>query len=139
MAKHIVAPLKDFPAGTRKLVDVNGRQIAVFNVDGEFHALGNRCPHEGGLLIHGQLVGLVESSMPGEYRYSRKGEVIKCPWHGWEFDLRTGRAQCDPARIRVRRYETAVVQGGDLDVDAPPKAAEVFAVRVEDDYVIVEV
>jgi len=139
MAKHIVAPLKDFPPETRKLVEINGRQIAVFNVNGEFHALGNKCPHESGLLIHGKLVGLVESRMPGEYKYSRKGEMIKCPWHGWEFDLRTGRAQCDPTHIRVRRYETAVVHGCEIDPDNPPKAAEVFSVRVEDDYVVVEV
>lgn len=139
MAKHIVAAVKELPPGSRKLVEVNNRQIAVFNVNGEFHALGNRCPHEGGYLIDGKLVGLVQSKMPGEYCYSRKDEFVKCPWHGWEFDLRTGRAQCDPTRVRVRHYETAVVQGGEIDLDAPPKAAEVFPVRIEDDYVVVEV
>ena len=60
MAKHVIASLREFPAGTRKLVDIKGRQIAVFNIKGEFFALANRCPHQGGSLCDGRLTGLVE-------------------------------------------------------------------------------
>ena len=59
MARHVIAPLKEFPEGTRKLVDVRGRPIVVFNVKGEFFALTNRCPHQGGSLFHGRQVGLL--------------------------------------------------------------------------------
>jgi len=136
MAKHVIAPLRDFPAGTRRLVDVKGRAIAVFNVNGEFFALANRCPHQGGNLIQGRLVGLIEASEPGCYRYSRRGEIIRCPWHGWEFDLRTGKSWCEPERVRARQFAVSVALGARL-VEGP-YVAETFPVRVEDDYVVIE-
>ena len=136
MAKHVIAPLRDFPAGTRRLADVRGRAIAVFNVNGEFFALANRCPHQGGNLIQGRLVGLIESSEPGCYRYSRRGEIIRCPWHGWEFDLRTGKSWCEPERVRARQFAVSVAPGA--QVVEGPYVAETFPVRVEDDYVVIE-
>ena len=79
---------------------IRGRPIAVFNLDGEFFGLFNRCPHQGGPMCEGILTGLIESDEPGHYRYSRKGEILRCPWHGWEFDVRTGQTYCDPERSR---------------------------------------
>ncbi len=136
MARHVIAPLRDFPAGSRKLVDVEGRAIAVFNVNGEFFALANRCPHQGGSLVHGRLVGLVEASEPGCYRYSRRGEIIRCPWHGWEFDLRTGKSWCEPDRVRARQFAVSIAAGAALAEG--PYVAETFPVRIEDDYVVLE-
>ena len=114
MAKHVVAAVGDIPPGTRKLAQVNGRAIVVFNLGGEFFALNNRCPHRGGSLHHGRQTGLVESDGPGKYCYSRPGEIIRCPWHGWEFDVRTGQSWCDPSRVRARRYAVAVEPGTKL-------------------------
>jgi nitrite reductase/ring-hydroxylating ferredoxin subunit len=136
MASHVVAAVDEIPPGQRKLVEVSGRNIVVFNLGGDFFALNNRCPHRGGSLCHGKLTGLVQSSEPGEYRYSRKGEIIRCPWHSWEFDIRTGQSWCDPGRVRARRYEVSVEAGARL-VEGPYKA-ETFPVSVEDDYVVVE-
>jgi 3-phenylpropionate/trans-cinnamate dioxygenase ferredoxin subunit len=136
MAKHVVAPVAEIPPGGRKLVDVKGRAIVVFNLGGEFFALSNRCPHRGGSLCAGRLTGLVESSEPGEYRYSRRGEIIRCPWHAWEFDIRTGKSWCDPAKLHVRRYAVSVEPGTQL-VEGP-YVAETFPVSVENDYVVVE-
>lgn len=136
MAKHVIAPLRDFPAGSRRLVDVKGRAIVVFNVNGEFFALANRCPHQGGSLVQGHLVGLIEASEPGCYRYSRRGEIIRCPWHGWEFDLRTGKSWCEPDRVRARQFSVSIAAGAKL-VEGP-YVAETFPVRVEDDYVVIE-
>ncbi|HEY1362550.1 MAG TPA: Rieske (2Fe-2S) protein [Xanthobacteraceae bacterium] len=136
MAKHVVAAVAEIPPGGRKLTDVKGRPIVVFNLGGEFFALSNRCPHRGGSLCHGKLVGLVESSAPGEYRYTRKGEIIRCPWHSWEFDIRTGKSWCDPAKLYLRHYPVAVEAGAVL-VEGP-YVAETFPVSVEDDYVVVE-
>ncbi len=100
MSKHVVATVAEIPPGSRKLVTVRGRSIAVFNLGGEYFGLFNRCPHQGGPMCEGILTGLIESDEPGHYRYSRKGEIIRCPWHGWEFDVRTGqsvlRAGADP-------------------------------------------
>ena len=134
--KHVVAAVSEIPPGGRKLVNAGGRAIVVFNLGGEFFALSNRCPHRGGSLCHGKLTGLVQSSEPGDYQYSRKGEIIRCPWHSWEFDIRTGQSWCDPGKVRTRRYEVTVEAGARL-VEGPYKA-ETFPVSVENDYVVVE-
>ena len=136
MARHVVAAVADIPPGKRKLVEVNGRAVVVFNLGGEFFALNNRCPHKGGSLCHGKLSGLVQSSEPGEYHYSRRGEIIRCPWHSWEFDIRTGQSWCDPQRLRARKYPVSVEKGAQL-VEGPYKA-ETFPVSVEGEYVVVE-
>lgn len=137
MASHVVAPVGAIPPGTRRLVLVNEREIVVFNLGGTFYALANRCPHLGGSLNDGIQTGIVEAPEPGVYQETRKGEMIKCPWHGWGFDIRSGRSWCDPSRFAVRQYPASVRSGAEL-ADISPKAAETFQVRVEDDYVIVE-
>lgn len=138
MAKHIVAAAADLPPGARKTIEAEGRVIAVFNVGGDYYALNNRCPHEGGPLCAGKLSALTVSTRPGEYLWTREDEIIRCPWHGWEFDLKTGRSVCDPKTMRVRLYDVHVEQGDEL-TDLPELVAETFPVRVEDDYVVVEV
>lgn len=136
MERFVVARATEIPPGQRKLVSVRGRDVVVFNVKGEFLALLDRCPHQGGSLCRGKLVGLVEPDGPGRYRYHRQGEIIRCPWHGWEFDLRTGKSQCDPKRTWVKSYPTAVAPGNRLTEG--PYVAETFDVVVEEDYVIIE-
>src|SRR5918998_883492 len=116
MARHVVATVEEIPPGQRKIVEVSGRSIGIFNVRGEFFALRNRCPHQGGPLCLGSLEGLVQSTGPGEFIVSRLGEVLRCPWHGWEFDIRTGQSWFDPARVRVRRYEVLVAPAGTTTV-----------------------
>jgi nitrite reductase/ring-hydroxylating ferredoxin subunit len=116
MARHVVAAVAEIPPGARRRVEIEGRPVAVFNVNGEFFALLDRCPHQGASLCKGKLVGLVESAGPGQYRYSRQGEIIRCPWHGWEYDLRTGKSWCEPHR--VRSFPVAVEPGRAL-VEGP--------------------
>lgn len=137
MARHVVASLAELPPGSRKLVKTAGRPIVVFNVAGELFAVSNRCPHAGGELQHGRLTGLTTSSGAGDYQYARKGEILRCPWHGWEFDLRTGKSFCDPSTVKVRNYQVTVEPGAKL-VEGPYKA-ETFQVAVEGEYVVVEV
>jgi 3-phenylpropionate/trans-cinnamate dioxygenase ferredoxin subunit len=137
MARHIVATVDDIPPGKRKLVKVKGREIGIFNVEGEYFAVGNRCPHEGASLCKGRIVGLVEASEPGAYQFSRRGELLRCPWHGWEFDLRTGKSWCEPDRTKVRSFELKVESGGAL-VEGELQA-ETFPVSIEKQYVVIEV
>ncbi len=137
MARHIVATVDEIPPGQRRLVNVDGRDIGIFNVNGEYFAVSNRCPHEGASLCKGRVVGLVEAKEPGDYRCSRRGELIRCPWHGWEFDLRTGKSWCEPDRTRVRRYDLKVESGGAL-VEGELRA-ETYPVSIEKQYVVVEV
>ena len=135
MAKYVVAPVDAIAPGSRKLVEVAGRRIVIFNLAGEFFALSDRCPHQGGPLSQGRLTGFVSSREPGEYCYSRRGEVIRCPWHSWEYDIRTGKSWCDPRRVEVRRFEVGVEPGARL-VEGP-YVAETFPVSVEDAYLVV--
>ncbi len=106
--RHQVATVSEIPLGGRKVVSVAGRSIGVFNVGGRFYAVRNSCPHQGGPLCLGLTTGLATSRGPGEYGYERDGEVIRCPWHGWEFDLATGRSVFDPAGTRVKSYPVEV-------------------------------
>jgi 3-phenylpropionate/trans-cinnamate dioxygenase ferredoxin subunit len=117
-------------------VAIGEREIVVFHVAGEYFALLDRCPHQGGHLADGVLCGLVQASEPGRYRYSRPGEFVRCPWHGWEFDLRTGKSVFNPDRVRTRRYQVSIAPGS-LVAEGPYRA-ETFPVRVEDTYVVVE-
>lgn len=137
MARHVIAAAADIPPGGRKIVTVQGREVGVFNLGGEFYALLNRCPHQGGALCLGRQVGLVTSSEPGRYDYSRPGEMLKCPWHAWTFDIRTGQSWCDPDDLRVRRYAVQVEPGEALAKG--PFVAETFTVSVEQDYLVLEV
>jgi 3-phenylpropionate/trans-cinnamate dioxygenase ferredoxin subunit len=137
MARHVVATVDDIPPGQRILVKVGGREIGIFNVGGEYFAVGNRCPHEGASLCKGRVVGLVESTEPGSYQFSRRGELLRCPWHGWEFDLRTGKSWCEPDRTKVRSFDLKVESGGAL-VEGELQA-ETFPVVIEKQYVVIEV
>jgi len=147
MAKYIVATVDEIPPGERKLITVSGRAIGVFNINGQYFALRNRCPHQGGALCDGRLSGLMQADLPGEYQYSRPDEILRCPWHGWEFDIRTGQSWVDPAKTRVRNYPVAVESGQALpqnDFEAAgwqkgPYLAETYPVSVEQQYVVVEV
>jgi 3-phenylpropionate/trans-cinnamate dioxygenase ferredoxin subunit len=148
MARTVVATVEEIPPGGRKIVEVAGRLIGVFNVDGEFFALRNRCPHQGGPLCSGKVAGLVQSTVPGDYSYSRPGEMLRCPWHGWEYDIRTGQSWWDPGRTRVRSYDVTIEAGGQIDQDSNPPApglekgpyvAETYPVSVERQYVVVSV
>ena len=81
-------------------------------------------------------IGLATSSDPGEIEYTRLGEIIRCPWHGWEFDIRTGQSWCDPKRFRAKAYPVNVEPGS--AVVKGPYIAETIAVSVDSDYVVVD-
>lgn len=143
MTAYVVATVDEIPHGGRKIVQVGGRTIGVFNVNGEYFALLSRCPHQGGPLCEGRLSGFLESSGPGDYHYSRPGEILRCPWHGWEYDLRTGQSWFDPQQVRVRNYEASVQSGAVLTAtqggrEPGPYVAETFEVSIDQNYVVVE-
>jgi nitrite reductase/ring-hydroxylating ferredoxin subunit len=137
VTRHVVARAADLPPGTRKRVSVESRDIVVLNIKGELFALSDKCPHKGASLCGGLLTGLVRSSAPGQYQYERAGEILRCPWHQWEFDVRTGRSYCDPRRLRLMQFPIAIEPGA--SVVEGPYVAETFAVTVEDDYIVLDV
>jgi 3-phenylpropionate/trans-cinnamate dioxygenase ferredoxin subunit len=89
-----VGRVEDLPAGNRKTVELpEGRELALFNVNGEFYATENFCPHKGAPLAEGILCE----------------HVIECDWHGWQFDVRTG--ECLTVREQLETYEVFVEEG----------------------------
>jgi 3-phenylpropionate/trans-cinnamate dioxygenase ferredoxin subunit len=153
MAKHVVGTVEEIPPGGRKLVEIAGRSIGVFNVGGEFYALRNTCPHQGGPLCQGRLTGFVMARVPGEYSYTRQGEILRCPWHGWEFDVKTGQSWVDPVQTRVRAYPVTVETVGVSEhavgaeatpgLEKGPYVAETYDVtlekRAEQHMIVVEI
>ena len=141
MPKYIIATVDEIPPGERKIAEIDGRSIGVFNVKGTFYALRNICPHQGGPLCEGRLSGFVMADKPGgAYTYARRGEILRCPWHGWEFDVTTGQSWVDPVSTRTRSYHVEVAAADDLPegYQPGPYTAETFDVSIEQEYVMVE-
>jgi nitrite reductase (NADH) small subunit len=135
MPAYVVGRASEIAPGERKLVDAGGRSIGVFNVAGSFYALRNACPHQGAPLCLGSVQGTAEESKPGEYVWGREGRILRCPWHGWEFDLTTGHSVFNPHKTRVRRYRVIVEE----ELEAPDEGVESYAVTVEDGLLVVHV
>lgn len=121
----VVGPVAEFPPGTRRtVVPFRGRAgIGVFNVNGTFHALRNLCPHKAGPLCTGRVSGRVVADAPPTAADThldlvRDGEIIRCPWHLWEFDLLTGGCLVDP-KVRVKTYPVRI-EDGEVIVYADP-------------------
>lgn len=89
MARHMVAKIAELPPGGRKLVQVGRIEIGLFNVDGRIHACRNVWPHAVAPVCVGKISGTTLPSKVYEYAYGHEGCILRCPWHGWEFDLRT--------------------------------------------------
>ena len=89
----------EIPAGSIREFQVNGSTLAISNVDGKFHAIDNTCLHHGGPLGQGQL----------------SGKAVTCPWHGWQYDVTTGKVTQNPA-VGVACYPLEV-RGEDIWVD----------------------
>lgn len=144
--RYVVARASELPEGERLIVEVAGREIGIFNIEGELFAVRNRCPHLGGPLCKGEVLGLVHSSGPGDVQFDASKRLLTCPWHGWEFDVETGQSYFNP-RLRARRYDVETSQGDATGEDlegsevaerAPgPYKADVLPVSREDDYIVI--
>ncbi len=100
MAWQEVARVGEIKEGTSKVVSVNGEDVAVFNVNGEYRAIASTCPHKGGPLGEGML----------------DGNVVTCPWHHWKFDVCTGVSPVAKT-VSVPCYKV-LVQDGKIMVEA---------------------
>jgi nitrite reductase/ring-hydroxylating ferredoxin subunit len=146
-SRFVAARAADVADGTSLVVEVAGHTIAIFNRGGSFYALLNRCPHMGGPLCAGDVVPLVEASVPGDIRLDETRALVVCPWHGWEFDLATGQSYWDPMRTRARPVPVEVAHGTVIAEatrtaggSVPgPYVAETFPVEVDEDYLVVTV
>jgi nitrite reductase/ring-hydroxylating ferredoxin subunit len=93
-----IAGIEDIPPGTGIVVDAGGKSLAVFNVEGNFYAIDNECAHRGGPLGEGEL----------------EGTIVECPWHGWTYDVTTGRCTSNPTACVASYHVT--IDGPDVKV-----------------------
>lgn len=114
MARIVIGKVSEISPGQRKIVvPFRGRAgIGIFNVSGSFYAIRNICPHKQGPVCTGELSGRVMTSPPPSARSSvpiieGDGELIRCPWHQWPFEISTGRCLTNPD-VRVKTYPVRV-------------------------------
>ena len=91
-----VAQTSEIPAGQGKCVEVEGRRLAIFNVDGSYYAIDDVCQHQGGPLGEGEL----------------NGKIVTCPWHGWEYDVTNGINTFD-TELKQEQFQVKV-DGNDI-------------------------
>jgi len=101
MASVLVVRASEVPPGQGRVVQAGAKSLALFNVEGVFHAIDNTCPHRGGPLGDGDLEGC----------------LVICPWHGWRWDVTTGANANNPS-VKIACFPTRV-ESGDVYVDLP--------------------
>jgi len=114
-SRQRIANVEEFDGdGDRVIGEVDGLEIAVFRIDGKYYALANYCVHQGGPLCEGELTSRVTVDEDGWERIEEGESTVLCPWHGWMFDVTTGRS-VDDERYAVPTYDVEV-EGGDVFV-----------------------
>lgn len=108
MNRHVAALREEIPPGGRKIVRIAGREVGIFNIGGAFYALKNVCPHQGARVCLGKIVGTTLPSEVYQFQYGREGQILRCPWHEWEYDIATGESLFDPS-VKVVSYPVEVV------------------------------
>ena len=115
MTDHVVATQKELAENGRLLVELEGLELGVFDLDGEYRAYLNWCPHQNGPLCEGRISGTTEASFDREtleydLEWVDEDRVLRCPWHSWEFNLEDGRFGHDE-RITLPSYPVRVEDG----------------------------
>lgn len=148
-----ICPAAELPPGKRKITELNGVSVGVFNVDGDYYALKNDCPHQRAPLCMGKVTGTTAANRSGKVDWTDDGHILRCPWHGWEFDIETGQSVFNPHKVRARTFETTVESSEkehDIESNARSTAdccdcgasgdeppVDTYEVAVEDEVVVV--
>lgn len=109
--KLVVCHRDELPPGQNKIIQEGKLSIGVFNIGGKYFAVKNICPHAGAPVCQGTVHATHQPSEVGEFDPVFKGRILRCPWHGWEFDIPTGKALYDD-KSRVATYPVEVDEAG---------------------------
>src|SRR5690606_6392294 len=115
--KHWVGKVADIQQMERKIFKIAGFEFGLYDVKGTWYAWNNFCPHMGARVCRGLVSGTRLPSLVYEYKYGMSDQILRCPWHGWEFDLTNGRLLVDP-ETKLRGYPVEV-EDEDLYVILP--------------------
>jgi len=109
---YAVASVDEVPEGTHRVVRAGKRELGLFNIRGEYHAIPNLCPHQRGPLSEGEVSGTLDYGPHTGWRLAWiwEDEVVTCPWHGLEFHVPSGRCVALP-EVRLRTFEVRVESG----------------------------
>lgn len=122
--RHVVGREDDFASGTITLVSAGGRSIGIVNAGEAFYAVLNVCPHELAPVCRGTLSGTMLPSEQGEVEYGLRNRILRCPWHGYEYDLAAGgRAVFSSFKARLRMFPVTV-EDGQVLVEISTRAAQ---------------
>jgi nitrite reductase/ring-hydroxylating ferredoxin subunit len=114
----VACPAEELPPWHMRTVLLkDGLPVVVAHAPaGTYRAVRGICAHQGGMLGDGALSYLISAGEPGEYELSRRAEILRCPWHSYEYDIATGRCLTDP-RLRLRTYPVRI-EDGNIVIDA---------------------
>jgi nitrite reductase/ring-hydroxylating ferredoxin subunit len=118
-----VCQADEMPDRAARSFDLGRVRVCLVRAGDRFYALHDRCPHRMAPLSAGTVGGTAVPSEVGVVRYGRDGEILRCPWHGWEFDVTDGRSLHDPVKERVRAYPVEIVEGA-VYVDLAGRAGD---------------
>jgi nitrite reductase/ring-hydroxylating ferredoxin subunit len=112
VTEHTLCRLHELPEGTHRVFRVGRRELGVFNIRGELHALPNLCPHQRGPLCEGSVSGALDRGPHTDWKLAWiwDGEVVTCPWHALEFHVPTGQCLALP-NVRLRKFEVRTLNG----------------------------
>lgn len=110
--KMAVGREEEFATGAFRIVAVGRHEIGIIRLpDGSLHAVRNICPHKAAPICRGLVGGTWPPCAPGALRYEREGEVLACPWHAWEFDIRSGEELYQAKPTRLHKFPVSVEDG----------------------------
>jgi nitrite reductase (NADH) small subunit len=110
MALYSVTTVEELDEKGNMIVEVDGRSIGIYSIKGKYYAIHNRCPHQAAQLCKGPVCGTTLESKVYQYVYGHEQEIVRCPWHGWEFSLKTGKSVFSE-NVRTRVYPVEVKEG----------------------------
>jgi nitrite reductase (NADH) small subunit len=107
--KHLICKYDELKLIGKKAVSIDRKPIVVvYSNSGDVYALRDICPHKGPCLSAGMLDKSCSGNEVGEYIFEKEKEVLRCPWHSWEFDIKTGLSLFDPEKVKVKTYQVTI-------------------------------
>lgn len=104
LLNYRLGEISELAANRCQNFEINGKSIAVLYSNGTFYALSNRCPHKGASMCHGDVRGTMIPSDPSEIHYDLEDKVLVCPWHGYEFDIESGKPLFGVTKSKLKTY-----------------------------------